>query len=429
MVFAMLRTIIRGISAIMLVIAILPAMSAQAAMPADPDDLASRKSQADAEVARSSAVLEYATGRAQEAHAALQTANSQLPGAQLALAEAQGSVIAARAEAAEAQRAAEAAAAELATAQEQYDKVDTSTRTEQRRFNAFAGESYMSGQYATSMALLAVEDPEDLVAAIEYVHGLAAEREVAVERMRKARLAAGETKATMAALEEEAATTNQLATEALTTAQTRESEASAAATAVESLIAQRAASATVAEEERSASEARYAEWQAQSAELEAELRAVSVSQPAPAESGSDSGSGWSPPPRAGQLRKPVQGWKSSDFGSRFDPYYGVWQLHAGVDFAAPGGAPIYAAASGRVVRTGWNGGYGNYTCIHHGDTNSGGLATCYAHQSQILAGNGQWVSDGELIGLVGTTGASTGYHLHFEVRLDGTPVDPLNWLL
>jgi murein DD-endopeptidase MepM/ murein hydrolase activator NlpD len=125
---------------------------------------------------------------------------------------------------------------------------------------------------------------------------------------------------------------------------------------------------------------------------------------------------------------PVRGWKSSDFGMRFDPFFRVWQLHAGVDLAAAGGSPIFAAAAGRVVHAGYNGGYGNFTCIGHGRYQGRGLSTCYAHQARILVWSGQWVRRGQLIGRVGTTGASTGNHLHFEVRLDGRPSHPLPWL-
>jgi murein DD-endopeptidase MepM/ murein hydrolase activator NlpD len=99
-----------------------------------------------------------------------------------------------------------------------------------------------------------------------------------------------------------------------------------------------------------------------------------------------------------------------------------------VDIAADGGQPIYAAADGRVIFAEWNGGYGNYTCISHGRVGGKGLSTCYAHQSRILASAGQRVRRGQVIGRVGTTGASTGNHLHFEVRRDGVPVQPLNWL-
>ena len=124
------------------------------------------------------------------------------------------------------------------------------------------------------------------------------------------------------------------------------------------------------------------------------------------------------------LLMPVDGRKSSDYGNRLNPYSKTWRFHAGVDIAAPGGTPIRAAADGTVTQAGWNGGYGNYTCLAHTD----GLSTCYAHQSQILVAAGQKVRRGQVIGRVGTTGNSTGNHLHFEVRRNGTPVDPTAYL-
>jgi murein DD-endopeptidase MepM/ murein hydrolase activator NlpD len=130
----------------------------------------------------------------------------------------------------------------------------------------------------------------------------------------------------------------------------------------------------------------------------------------------------------GRLLRPVDGPLTSPFGTRYDPYYHVWQLHAGLDLAAAAGTPIRAAAGGTVVRAGWFGGYGNYTCLAHGVVDGQRLMTCYGHQSQLLVRPGQQVSAGQVIGRVGTTGASTGPHLHFEVRLGGRPVDPRPWL-
>jgi murein DD-endopeptidase MepM/ murein hydrolase activator NlpD len=124
----------------------------------------------------------------------------------------------------------------------------------------------------------------------------------------------------------------------------------------------------------------------------------------------------------------VPGRITSPFGNRLDPYYHVWQLHAGIDIAAPAGTPIIAAATGRVTRAGWSGGNGRYTCIDHGQVDGQRLTTCYAHQQAILVQPGQQVSAGQVIGQVGSTGASTGPHLHFEVRLGGRPVDPMPWI-
>jgi murein DD-endopeptidase MepM/ murein hydrolase activator NlpD len=115
---------------------------------------------------------------------------------------------------------------------------------------------------------------------------------------------------------------------------------------------------------------------------------------------------------------PVSGPVTSPFGYRWG------RLHAGIDIGVPYGTPIHAAASGTVVLAGWTGGYGNYTCIDHG----GGMATCYGHQSSYAISNGAQVSQGQVIGYVGSTGHSFGAHLHFEVRINGNPVDPLGYL-
>lgn len=123
-------------------------------------------------------------------------------------------------------------------------------------------------------------------------------------------------------------------------------------------------------------------------------------------------------PSAQGLIWPVSGPVTSPFGYRWG------RLHAGIDIAAPSGTPIHAAAAGTVVLAGWTGGYGNYTCVDHG----GGLATCYAHQSSYAVSSGVQVSQGQVIGYVGNTGHSFGAHLHFEVRINGNPVDPLGYL-
>ena len=116
---------------------------------------------------------------------------------------------------------------------------------------------------------------------------------------------------------------------------------------------------------------------------------------------------------------------SSEYGWRKNPVSGVNKLHAGTDFAAPAGTPIYAAASGYVQVAGWSsGGYGNYVIIQHDGTYS----TLYGHMASVAVSAGQTVSVGQTIGYVGSTGFSTGFHLHFEVRVNGTKVDPMKYL-
>ena len=147
---------------------------------------------------------------------------------------------------------------------------------------------------------------------------------------------------------------------------------------------------------------------AQDANIRSQLAAAQSHSSAPADT----------TPSSSGLIWPVNGPVVSPFGMRWG------RLHAGIDIAVPNGTPIHAAASGTVALAGWEGGYGNYTCIDHG----GGLATCYAHQSSISVSVGQHVVQGQVIGYTGCTGHCLGPHLHFEVRVNGTPVDPLGYL-
>ena len=115
---------------------------------------------------------------------------------------------------------------------------------------------------------------------------------------------------------------------------------------------------------------------------------------------------------------------SSSYGKRIDPIAGVSSFHTGTDMACPTGTPIYAAMSGTIATAGVSRVYGNYVIIEHGN----GYQTLYAHMSKIIATKGQWVSQGTRIGLVGSTGYSTGPHLHFTVYKNGKLVDPMSVL-
>ena len=115
---------------------------------------------------------------------------------------------------------------------------------------------------------------------------------------------------------------------------------------------------------------------------------------------------------------------SSPFGYRSDPFLGRPALHPGVDLVQPFGSDIRATAAGRVTHAGWMGGYGNMVEIDHGN----GLATRYGHMSEIAVQEGDEVGFGKVLGKIGSTGRSTGPHLHYEVRVDGEPVDPERFL-
>ncbi|GAB97948.1 putative metalloendopeptidase, partial [Kineosphaera limosa NBRC 100340] len=131
-----------------------------------------------------------------------------------------------------------------------------------------------------------------------------------------------------------------------------------------------------------------------------------------------------PPADSGaRLSRPVNAPAGSPFGPRMHPILRYERLHTGLDFRAACGTPVYAADAGEVVRAGWAGGYGNQVVLAHADA----LATSYAHLESFEANSG-WVQRGQLIGYSGTTGLSTGCHLHFEVRRNGVPLDPAGFL-
>jgi murein DD-endopeptidase MepM/ murein hydrolase activator NlpD len=136
------------------------------------------------------------------------------------------------------------------------------------------------------------------------------------------------------------------------------------------------------------------------------INAANAERPAPVESG---------------LAMPAAGPITSYFGYRYHPILHFTRFHAGLDIGASWGSPIVAAGDGQVVGAGWSGGYGREVQIAHG----GGLISLYGHMSEIVAQPGSYVRRGQLIGYVGSSGLSTGPHLHFEVRQSGQPVNPL----
>jgi murein DD-endopeptidase MepM/ murein hydrolase activator NlpD len=168
--------------------------------------------------------------------------------------------------------------------------------------------------------------------------------------------------------------------------------------------------------------------QAASAQLEARIRAAEaaasrVSTTTTSGDGSTTTTTSTPPgtaadPSQAGLIWPVNGPITSPFGPRWGGF------HPGIDIGVPTGTPIHAAATGTVIYCGWESGYGNLVVIDHHN----GIATAYAHQSRIGVTCNQDVSQGEVIGYVGCTGFCTGPHLHFEVRVNGTPVDPIGYL-
>ena len=171
---------------------------------------------------------------------------------------------------------------------------------------------------------------------------------------------------------------------------------------------------------------RAAAEEARRQQEEAARQAQAAYQPTGDYESSDDGSyqAYVPATNSGAMIWPITGPITSEFGWRNHPIFGGQRFHSGIDIGGDYGMPIHAAQSGIVSHAGWIGGYGNTVMIDHG----GGIVTLYGHNESLAVDVGQYVNQGDVIAYCGSTGNSTGPHCHFEVRLDGEPVSPFNYL-
>ena len=273
-------------------------------------------------------------------------------------------------------------------------------------------ELYQQGQEDSLGILLQVQSLTDLLAQLEYFDDIGRQDRAISDSLKRLkgemRVARAKTAATKAEVAEATAVIEDKTAEQIAAREALVAEQQA-------LDAARADKETLlasTRENRHEAEEDLAAMEAASASLTARIRAAQAAAAQSAPSSGSSGSGVS----ASGFIWPVSGVVTSGFGWRWG------RMHQGIDISAPCGTQIRAAASGTVIVSGYSGGYGNLTVLDHGN----GLATAYAHQSAIYAGGS--VSQGQVIGAVGTTGSSTGCHLHFEVRVNGSAVDPMGYL-
>jgi murein DD-endopeptidase MepM/ murein hydrolase activator NlpD len=404
------------------VAALLGALSVGLAAGPAAGDPSSDKRRVDQQLAQVRARYEGADAAVRGAMQAYAAAAAELPAATARLADARGSVAARQADAGQAHRDVLAAAVAQRAADQRAGQAAARVQAARAEVSGLVTAAYKGSGLLALAALVAARSPAELADRIGYIDQVARGRRAALDQFLVARSVAGTDLAVAADARRRAEVAERAVGQALAAALAAQARAEQAQGEVATLVHRRAAAVRIADAHRAEVLARYRALRAESDRITAQLRAFGAR---------DRRRGGSGPATGGPgaaLALPIHGVKTSDFGMRYDPYYHVWQLHAGVDLAAPGGTPIHAAAAGRVVRAGWDGGYGNYTCLYHGAYRGSGVSTCYGHQSRILVRTGEWVARGQTIGLVGSTGAATGAHLHFEVRLDGRPVQPLDWL-
>ncbi|HEX2110281.1 MAG TPA: peptidoglycan DD-metalloendopeptidase family protein [Gaiellaceae bacterium] len=286
--------------------------------------------------------------------------------------------------------------------------------TAERRLEERLVELYQAGEADTLEILLRVESLDELIEQLDFVTEIGQQDQriaTTLERlkgeMRRARRRTGRIRA-------EVAEATAIVADRTDQARAARAELIARQEALAAARAERQELLTGVRDDREEAEEDLAALEAASAQLAAQIQAAASTAPL---SGGGSGGGGDTTPSSTGLIWPVSGVVTSGYGTRWG------RLHAGVDIAAPSGTTVRAAASGSVIYAGGMGGYGNIVVIDHG----GGLATAYAHLSAIWVGGGS-VSQGQGIGAVGCTGSCTGPHLHFEVRINGNPVDPLGYL-
>jgi murein DD-endopeptidase MepM/ murein hydrolase activator NlpD len=329
----------------------------------------------------------------------------------------------------QAQRELQEATQRLVTIQAQVDAAQAKLEATQaaltlstQRMREQAVAAYMGSEVNTDLTdfVLHANDMREVTAANEYLSQVVRDKRQIVEEHRELEGQANDAKLALDKVRKQAEADRQVIQQRTQDLVNQQAELQAVQAGLVQQASDQAALLAEVESKRASIQAQIDAMQRQSESIAAQLRQAN-----PPSSG---GSATPPPAGKGIIANPVPGAPlTSKFGMRNNPVTGRYVLHAGQDFGVKVGTPIHAGADGTVVvlqTTGQSGGYGNYSCIAH----AGGLATCYAHQSQFMVSSGQRVSRNQVIGLTGNTGNSTGPHLHFEVRLNGTPVDPVNYM-
>ncbi len=287
-----------------------------------------------------------------------------------------------------------------------------SMRVAQRRqtISGMVRASYIRGPNGYLGVILQSQSPDDLFSRATFLQAVVRDQRGALADLTDQRADLAARTAVLAQRRAALARSQRAAAVALARIADLTVEAVLARRSVDAQVAERAAALRVAAREKAADQARYDQLQAESRRLAALIRKA-------ARSRGDGRIG------RGGLAWPANGELTSRYGYRRHPIYGTRRFHAGVDIGAGGGASIRAATQGTVVHAGPLGSYGNIVVIDHGN----GFSTAYAHQSKVAVRKGQRVRRSQLIGYVGSTGASTGPHLHYETRVNGEPVDPMRY--
>lgn len=381
------------------------------------EDLTSKKQRIDAKIDDAhDEVLAYNKKVAQATRQVLD-ARAQQPAAQQNYERAVGAQRQAKAASAKAAAQLEQATSDVLRTERGLAKVEQRLADLEASVGDFARRAYQMGPFAELEMLLEAKDPSEFTNRLAAIRTVSKANADALGKMDEDRADLAFAEIKLGALRDEA-TNKQLAAQArLREAKEAAEGAAAAKQVVDALVAQEQSALSAARENKASVKAQYERLAAEQTRIQAEI--VAASRQLSKETGVKTGLGGT-----GKWLFPVAGASiGSDAGWRFHPILHYTRCHAGSDISAPSGTPIMAVDNGVVVSAGGNGGYGNYTVVAHG----GGVTSAYAHQSSMAVSAGESVKRGQVIGFVGSTGLSSGPHLHFEARIAGAPWNPRGW--
>lgn len=423
---------------------------APGALAVTPDD----KKKLDTSIAQLETALEGTSHELAKAFIDLQRTKAELPLARQALAAADAAQVTAERKNQALASALVVAEAQVAKAKDALTKNAGDTETVREQLVNLVRNDYQRGEISGLSILLQATSPADFTDRIMMMDTISRVRRAKLRELDVARVEGKAAEAHLLAVRTQVASLKVQAEVGVAEAVAARKKAAAAKTKLDLLYSAQSRYEAAVADRKAAEVEKLAQMQAQSDALTKQLaaRAKAAREAAAREAAALSAtraannrSGASLPPASGPqlppapapldsgggfLNYPVSAPVSSEFGLRLHPLFGVLKLHTGTDFAATCGSPVYAAAAGEVILTtpeSQSSGYGNRLVIDHGLLRGTNLTTTYNHLTRFAVTSGQ-VERGELVAYSGSTGFSTGCHLHFETRQDGTPVNPRSWL-
>jgi murein DD-endopeptidase MepM/ murein hydrolase activator NlpD len=386
---------------------------------AQPDDLAGRKNKVERSLRATHDDLDSSTRQLQSSTRRLLRARAELSAARAELVRTRGELAAARALDRQMRSRLEAARARLARARAELVEGRRRVAEQGHTLSAVVVDGYQTAAPGLLglEAVLTSDDPAQLTGELSSMRTVTDKQEAVLDRLRATRVVLAVHEEETEAAEAQVAAARAAAAENLRTRQALEARAAAEAGRVAGLVDARGRARRAAVAAKNADLARLRRLERERDRIARLIRERA-----------SRGTGASPASGGGYLDHPVAGWLTSAYGWRTHPIWGYRSLHDGVDIGAGCGTAIRAPADGRVISEYFQSAWGNRLVIDHGVRKGVGLATISNHLSGYAVGAGARVRRGQVVGYVGTTGWSTGCHLHFTVLENGVTVDPMKWL-